>query len=228
MQVLEANPFALLSGGLDELQSDFVLSTAHGELMEALSADDRLCKLLELTAGIRSGRYDEEDRLQRRGFVLVDAAECKWSRLHLLASEGLLYEELHRRLKSIWPQYFHDDASLEGADSRESKRRKLLLWLGALHERRPCSLIVELELGHEGRERTSKVRKGLVPILREPPWRSNLSACAKNLPCEELPLILAEEVGVDALHKMEAVREPVALEERSTDFGEAELDEAVR
>jgi len=196
--------------------------------MEALPADDRLCKLLELTAGIRSRRYDEQDGLQRSGFVLVDAAECKWGRLHLLASESLLYEELHRRLKSIGPQYFHDDASLEGADSRECLWREFLLRLGALHERRPRSLILELQLGQEGRERTSKVSKGLVPILREPSWWSDLSACAKNRPSEELPLILAEEVGVDALHEMEAVREPVALEQGSTNFGEAELDEAVR
>lgn len=72
MQVLEADPFSLRGSTLDKLEGDLVLATTHGELVEALPSHDRLCEVLELTAGIRSWRDDEEDGLQGSGLVLVD------------------------------------------------------------------------------------------------------------------------------------------------------------
>jgi len=63
MKVLKANPFSLLSGILDRLNSDLVLTSSHGKLVIACSANCLLSELLKLGTWIRSWRNDEEDWL---------------------------------------------------------------------------------------------------------------------------------------------------------------------
>lgn len=63
MKVLETDPFALFGCGLDCLDGDFALATAHRELVIASAPDDLLSEGLQFLGRIGTWRDDEEDRL---------------------------------------------------------------------------------------------------------------------------------------------------------------------
>jgi len=61
MQIFKAHPLASLSSALDQFDGDFVLATTHCKFMEALSSNNSLSELLQLSAWIRTRRNDEQN-----------------------------------------------------------------------------------------------------------------------------------------------------------------------
>lgn len=63
VKILQADPFASLSGVFDGLDSDIILATAHGKFVVRSSANGLLSVCLQLLRGIRAWGNDEEDGL---------------------------------------------------------------------------------------------------------------------------------------------------------------------
>lgn len=95
MQVLEAYPFALLSGLFNSFDGNFVATTAHSDLMEGSPANYLLSIRLQLLRGVGAWRDNEEDWLGGCGFLLVKSWQTEWSWLDCLTIESLLYKLIH-------------------------------------------------------------------------------------------------------------------------------------
>jgi len=225
MQVLEADPFSLHSRRFDHFNSSVVLTTTHSDFMEALSSNDSLSELLQLSGWIGTRRDDEQNWLKRSGFLLVDVPQRKWSWLHLL-TECFVHKQLHGRFKAVRSQYLDENGPLERSDASNDLLREGLLRSGVLDERNPHLVRVKSSLLQQVREGSTEVLECLKPVFRDPVRNLELVG-ANQLPSEELPLVLGEERREDALHKLKAVGESISLEQRSADLREAQLDESI-
>ena len=69
MQILQAYPLTFSRSLFNCLDRDFVLATAHCELMIARSANNLLCESLQLSTWVRSGRDNKHNRLFAVGLI---------------------------------------------------------------------------------------------------------------------------------------------------------------
>mmetsp|Transcript_1612 Transcript_1612/g.4763 ORF Transcript_1612/g.4763 Transcript_1612/m.4763 type:complete len:207 (-) Transcript_1612:69-689(-) len=121
VEVLQANPIAILRGLLDDPDRIVVLPASHGDLAEAHARAEvlrvLLGELLQLRGRIGAGRGDEQNGQLAVRLVAVQPLEAQRRRGHGAHAHGLASELRQGRLQPVGAECLHEEHTLESGQA---------------------------------------------------------------------------------------------------------------